>query len=211
MKKPSQSERAIIPGQVEGFLAGCPFCTARTKRTLDVGVRFRIISGYGAGSSGRIIKEPDTYSSQPHEHLAQMDNDPSHLQMRLDTDICLVQILPAPPAATWALPIDRTAAPDVDAALVEFCRRSCNGGRKWSPDWPTFYELIRVIWMNRLPLEPPELWAILEAHGLPKNWKSRLTKFYMMGRELLVHVGQRRPIKRRRGSTHNDNTSNIAK
>ncbi len=211
MKKPSQSERTIIPGQVEGFLAGCPFCTARTKRTLDVGVRFRIISGYGAGSSGRIIREPDTYSSQPHEHVAQMDNDPPHRQTRLDTNISLVQVLPAPPVATWALPIAMTAAANVDAALVEFCRRSCNVGRKWSPDWPTFYELIRVVWMNRLPLEPPELWAMLEAHGIPKNWELRLTKFFSMGRELLVHAAGKRPIKKRRGSTDDDKTNNIAK
>lgn len=212
MKKAHQSERSIIPGQVEGFLAGCPFCTARTKRTLDAGVRFTIISGYGAGRSGRIIRGPDPYSPRPHEHLAQMDNDPPHIRTRLDTDISLVQILPAPPVAIWALPIDMNAAADVDAALVEFCRRSCcNDARKWSPDWPTFYELIKVIWMNRFPLEPPELWAMLEAHGIPKNWESRLTTFFSMGWELLVHVGGRRPIKKSRPSTNDDKTSDVAK
>ena len=36
------------------------------------------------------------------------------------------------------------------------------------------------------------------AHGVPKKWETRLTKFFLVGRELLVYVGQRRPIKKKR-------------
>ena len=195
MINPSESARSVVPGQIEGFLAGCPICTARTKRVLDMGARFTILSGYGAGTSGTIIGEPDAYSSRPREHLAQMDDESPNIKRRLDTDITLVQILPAPPAPTWFPSIPIADAIPVDAALVDFCRKSCPVLRKCSIDWPAFYELIRIIWVSRLPIEPLELWAMLDAHGVPKNWKLRLTKFFSQGRELLVHVGGKRPIK----------------
>lgn len=197
MSEAERPERTIVPGEFEGFLAGCPFCTARRKRVLDVGARFRFLSGYFAGKTGTVVQEPDGYSSRPHEMLAQMDDEPPHVQSGLNTDTYLVQILPAPKPPTWAPPITMADAAPVDAAIVEFCQKSYLR-RRWSLDWPAFYELIRVVWWNRLPLEPNELWAMMEAHGAPKNWESRLTKFFSMGRELLVHVGQRRPIKKKR-------------
>jgi hypothetical protein len=80
------TKRTIVPGQIEGFLAGCPFCATRRKGPAEVGARFRIITGYNAGQVGIVVKVTKLPSGEPiwpYEILAHMDDDPSHIQRRI--------------------------------------------------------------------------------------------------------------------------------
>ena len=45
-----------IPGENEGFLSGCPFCTSNRIGIPEIGTRFRIISGLCTGAKGTVIE-----------------------------------------------------------------------------------------------------------------------------------------------------------
>jgi hypothetical protein len=69
---------------------------------------------------------------------------------------------------------------------------------KWKINWDSLNEVIRKIWLSRLPLEPNELWLILKAHGAPERSEAKIVEFYERGRNLLVYAIGRKPIKKKR-------------
>lgn len=191
-------KRSIILGNFEGFMAGCPFCTAKRKGVPDVGARFRILNGSDAGRTGVVLKVPEgPYPLDPYEIFAHMDGAPPNMQSRFDVDSVLIQILPAPSIPDWAPPLSLKDAAIFDEAVVNFCEKSFSFGKS-VPKWSAFNELIRVVWQNRLPLEPSEVMSVLKAHGVPKRWEKCLSDFYEKGINLLVYVKGRKPIKNKR-------------
>ena len=193
-------KKTVVPGQFEGFLGGCPFCTARRKGPPESGARFCIITGYNAGKTGTVVevaKLPFGEPVWPYEFLAQMDEDPPNIQRRIRLDISLIQVLPFAPPPKWAPPLCLREAGELDHAVVEFCEKSCTAER-WNINWPAFYEIIRIVWNNRLPLEPTDFWPVLNAHGIPKKWKRELLEMYEKGREILIYCFGKSPIKKKR-------------
>lgn len=191
------AQRSIVPGQVEGFLAACPFCTARQKGSPQLGVRFRIISGSCAGQTGAVIQEPDRYSLQPTEMVAHMDKDLDRRDRIVLIDHELVQELPAAPIPKWAPFLSLSDAAVLDASVCNFCSASYLASR-WRSNLPAFFEVIRLVWQHRLPITVKELSDVLSAHGVPTSSQERLSDFFEKGLALLVYATGRKPIKNKR-------------
>lgn len=190
-------ERTIAPGHIEGFIAGCPFCTAKRKGVPEVGSRFRVLTGSLAGRTGTVLKIPEKYSLDPFEIFCHLDENEPNIQTRIVINHWLIQLLPEPPIPDWAPPLSIQDAASLDSAVVNFCQKSFSSNKS-EPNIPAFYELINVIWRNRLPLQPSELLSVLRAHGLPGQFDQELLKIYEHGINLLVYANGKKPIKRKR-------------
>ena len=184
-----------MPGRAQGALSGCPFCIAACQAVPEIGTRFRIISGFKVGEKGTVVEWPKDFTPIPNQFPAQLDNEPSQFRIILENE--LIQILPAPPVPPWAPPLCLQDAADLDSAVVNFCNQSYHG-ENWNLDWSAFYEIVRTIWTKRLPIESRELWAVLNAHGVPERWRRKLSEFFTKGRDLLVYSVGKSPIKKKR-------------
>lgn len=182
---------------MQGILSGCPFCAAMSFGIPQIGTRFRIISGYSAGVLGTVVEWPKNFTPLPNEFLSQMDNAQPHEQCRVLLEHELIQVLPQPPIPDWAPPLCLTDAAELDSVVLRFCDRCYRNG-KWHLEWQAFYDVIKRVWILRLPIEPHELWAVLRAHGCPGRWEKKLVKIFTQGRDLLVHSCGRKPIKNKR-------------
>lgn len=190
-------ERTIVPGQIEGFLAGCPFCTAKRKGVPEVGTRFRIISGSHTGRTGTVVKVPEKYSLDPYEIYSHLDGDKPNLQVRTLINHDLVQVLPAPPTPKWAPPLSMKNSAILDDVIAHYCKKnfSCI---KSNLDLNAFNEVIRTIWQNRFPLQPNELLLVLKAHGFPGKFDKEVLAGYENGINLLIYANGKKPIKKYR-------------
>jgi hypothetical protein len=189
--------RTIVPGEIEGFLSGCPFCTSYRIGIPEIGTRFRIISGSTTGATGTVVEWPKNCPEIQNEFIAQMDHDPPEWQTRVSIKREMIEKLPSLPVPEWAPPLCLGDASELDKAVVKFCEESFNQG-EWKVDWDSFNEVVRKVWNLRLPLEPNELWDVLNAHGVPERSKRELIEFYEKGRKLLIYSVGRRPIKKKR-------------
>jgi len=190
-------DRTIVPGRIEGFLSGCPFCTSQRIGIPEIGSRFRIIWGTHLGAVGTVVEWPENTPYIPDEFLAQVDNEPPEWQTRVCIKRQMIQVFPFAPVPEWAPPLCMSDAGEIDLATVRFCERSFQKG-KWKTDWDSLNEVVRTSWYKRLPLELNELWLVLKAHGVPETVESEIVEFYERGRSLLVHSCGRKPIKKKR-------------
>ncbi len=195
--KDDKSRSPIVPGQIEGFLSGCPFCTSRRIGIPEIGARFQIISGLFSGSAGTVVEWPGDFPRIENEFLAQLDHEPPNVQTRISIERQSIQALPALPTPEWAPPVCSDEADKLDKAVVTFCEKS-HSGRKWKIDWHAFNGVVYTIWYYRLPLTSSEVWRILEAHGATVRSKKRLVEFFEKARSLLVYSCGRKPIKKKR-------------
>jgi hypothetical protein len=189
--------RTTLPGEIEGFLSGCPFCTSYRIGILEIGSRFRIISAFKTGTIGTVVEWPKNVPKIPDEFMAHLDHDPPEWQIRISIKQEMIQVFPFPPTPEWAPPLSMRDASELDKTIICFCAKSFQNG-KWKIDWNSFNGVIRMTWYNRLPLEPDELWLVLKAHGVPEKSKRNLVGFYERGRNLLVYSGGRKPIKKKK-------------
>lgn len=180
------TKRSIVPGEIEGFLSGCPFCTSYRIGIPDAGTRFRIISGFRAGDTGIVVNWPTNIEPLQNEFMAQMDDDPPEVQTRIILKKDLIEKLPSQPVPKWAPPLSMDDASKLDKAILYFCQKSFQNG-KWKMDMSSFYEVIRVIWYYRLPIDSNELWLVLKAHGVPNHTKKRIIEFYEQGSALVFY------------------------
>lgn len=194
------SKRSIVPGQIEGFLEGCPFCTARQKGSPAIGRRFRIISGLSAGETGVVIRKPESDSLRRTEILAHMDQYPEGCDRCILIDHELIQELPTSPIPKWAPFLSLADAAILDSAVVKFCSSSFSDSQ-WQTNWPVFFEVIRLVWQHRLPVTGAEFDDILSGHGVCKPWRRGLSKFFDRGLALLVYANGRKPVKNKRTKT----------
>jgi hypothetical protein len=190
-------DRTIVPGEIEGFLSGCPFCTSLRIGIPETGKRFRVISGVQRGSIGTVVEWPPNIPKIENAFMAQLDCDSPDCQTSILIKWQMIQLYPFAPTPEWAPPLSMEDASELDKAITDFCEKSFANGI-WEIDWEFFNEVIRSVWKNRLPLEPNELWPVLEAHGVPQGSKKDIMEFYERGRNLLVQVVGRKPIKKKK-------------
>lgn len=145
---------------------------------------------------GTVVQSPAPPPLPPSEFLARMDGEPQHWQRRI-LPMDLIEVLPKSEPPPWAPPVEMRVAAELDGIVVKFCEAGFRNGH-WFVDWPSFYQIIHFIWTNRLPLEAREVWAVLEAHGIPPEFRDELSTFFRRGRELLVYAVGKRPFKNRR-------------
>jgi hypothetical protein len=189
--------KAEMPGVAAGIISGCPFCLARTTSLPGVGDRIRVLTDFRAGLVGIVVETPPNLPLRRGEFLVQFDHDPPNTQQIVSLERDLIVYSLEVPVPIWAPPISLCEAAELDKVLIKFCKKSLSQNH-WKPYLPAFYEIIRHIWYNRLPIEGTEMWALLEAHGVAERWKRRLTQLYEDGRGLLVYAIGRRPIKKKR-------------
>jgi hypothetical protein len=187
----------LSPGMLAGTKFGCPFCLAKSTGVPKVGETIRKLGGYRPGLVGTVVPTPPLLVDEPHIIVIRVDNEPPDVTWMVNTRSELIERWPGPPVPDWAPPIPLVEAKDLDDLVVQFCERSMSS-RSWRPNLPYFYSIIRYIWYKRLPLEPLEVWEVLQAHGVPKNWQVRLTSLFKEGRDLLVFAEGRKPIKKKR-------------
>lgn len=185
------------PGFPAGKKSGCRFCLANDYGPPKIGERIRVLSDYMAGKTGTVVPSPPELSLKPEIIIVQMDDEPPEIQTMVNREHYLTELLPGAPVPEWEPPIPMRDLAELDKIVVRFCEESIWGRRK-EPDWLLFYNLIGYVWYKRLPLEPDEIGAILYAHGVPENWRKRLISLFRHGRELLVSVVGRKPIKKKR-------------
>jgi hypothetical protein len=195
MSTRTRNKRKPKSAQDHGCLSGCPFCIASSLGIPKIGTQFRIISGFKVGEKGTVVKWPKNFTSIPNQFPAQLDNEPGEFRIILENE--LIQLLPAPAPPSWAPPLCLQDAADLDSVLVNFCNKSFQDG-EWDLDWSAFYEIVRTIWTKRLPIESRELWAILNAHGVPEKWRRKLSEFFTKGRDLLIYSAGKSPIRKKR-------------
>jgi len=187
----------FTPGISAGMKAGCPFCLARKTGVPKVGETIRILSDFRAGQIGKVVPPPPIFASEPYKITIQAEGDPPDVTWTVNTMADLIERFPGPPVPDWAPPISLKEAEELDGRVVQFCEKSMSS-KGWRPNLPYFYAIIRYIWYKRLPLEPAEVWRVLHAHGVARNWQVRLTSLFRGGRDLLVFAEGRKPVKKKR-------------
>jgi hypothetical protein len=195
MSTKTRKKRKPKSPQDHGCLSGCPFCIASALGIPKTGTRFRIISGFKVGEQGTVVKWPKDSTPIPNQFLAQLETESGQFRIILEED--LIQLLPALPPPSWAPPLGLQDAADLDSVVVNFCNKSFQDG-EWVLDWLVFYEIVRTIWTKRLPIQSRELWAVLDAHGVPEKWRRKLSDFFTRGRDLLIYSAGKRPFKNKR-------------
>ena len=191
------NNRSIVPGIIEGYLSGCIFCASFRIAIPEIGTRFRVISEYSAGAIGTVIEWHKEIPMIENEFMAQFDDNTPEFQTRVSLRRQMIQIFPVAPTPAWAPPLCLEDASHLDEIIVYFCEKSFLRG-KWKTDWSAYNKLITTIWHYRLPLEPNELWFVLQAHGVPEKSRKSLLDFYEKGRNLLIYSHRRNPIKKKR-------------
>jgi hypothetical protein len=175
-----------------GRMAGCPFCSALTAKNFNPEERIRLLSGSCAGKHATIVEPPENFRNDPNIIIVQIDEDG---QQMINLSFEIVERLPSAPVPSWAPPISIRKTNKLHEQIIGFCKKSAPSSFR-NIDMTSLYMLIWYIWDNRLPLEPKEVWHILEAHGVPKDYRNRITNILKHGLSLLIAVFGKKPIKK---------------
>ena len=175
-----------------GVRSRCPFCIIKTEEPPKVGEHVRIVAGPMLGKTG-IVMEPPA-SLPPDYIILGSEHGPSDVQLRVNLKRDLVQRLPENPPPDWALPISLRSAAELDGLIIHFCDKSFDSV-DWVIDWRSFYDIIIYCWNNNLPIKPEELWAVLQAHGVPTRLSDEIQEFYQKASALLIRATRRKPFK----------------
>ena len=184
----------------EGLSSGCPFCKALNYRELPkLGDKIRILTQYMAG---RIVEVIEDHTSTPIRISPdQMDEFPTHIvplqpgEIRahengseyrtfLDIEDHLLEPEPFLPVPNWAPPISFSQAAEFHFYVMNVCNESFSNG-KWKFNRFALIIPITYILNRRLPIDPVEFWAILEAHAFPLKWKNYLVTLYKDCKEVV--------------------------
>lgn len=183
-----------------GISSGCPFCKATMLVMPKPGDLIRILTGYDAGIVVRVVGNRYNIPLRKGQFEIRNDNDPpgwTRITSGEGRERILFEYMPPSPTPHWAPPIRLRYAGELDEAVIRFWGKGLRRDGTFEPI-PVFYEVIRYIWYNRLPLNSEELWAVLRAHGIDDKWKNRLTQLYQEGMDLLIYATGRKPFKNRR-------------
>lgn len=138
-----RNNRTIVPGEIEGFLSGCPFCTSLRIGIPETGKRFRVISGVHRGVIGTVVEWPPNVPKIENAFMAQLDCDAPGCQTSILTKWQMIQLYPLAPAPEWAPPLTLEDASGLDKAIIDFCEKSFANGR-WETDWKFFTKLLEM-------------------------------------------------------------------
>jgi hypothetical protein len=178
-----------------GRKAGCPFCIASTNNHFSPGERIRLLSGSRAGKQATVLDPPEHFKNDPNMILVQSDEDDPSIRQMVNLDLELVELLPSAPVPPWAPPISIRKTYELHECIINFCEKSTQGSSK-KMHLTSLYLLIWHIWKRRLPLEPKEVWNMLEAHGVPLNWRTSTMNILRHGLSLLMTVYGKKPVKK---------------
>lgn len=195
---PKNSEPGIKDVVENGKKSGCPFCKYRFRDLPKVGERIRFWSDFQIGQIGTVVPIPKNLQLRQNEIVVSIDNEYYDCTVSLDRD--LIGALPDAPIPEWLPPMPLREAEELDRAVIWFCSTSSWKPRP-KPDWQAFRSLTQFIWQKRFPIELHELMAILIAHGVPNKSSDDLARYFNYGRELLISVAGRKPIKKKRRRT----------
>ena len=160
-----------------------------------MGEHVRIVFGPNLGETG-IVTEPPT-NLPPDYIVLGNGHGPSDVQLIVNLERDLVQRLPEKPPPDWAPLISLKYAAELDKLIVYFCDKSFDSV-DWVIDWRSFYDIITYCWDNNLSIRPEELWAVLQAHGVPARLSDEIQDFYRKASALLIRAKGRKPFKNRR-------------
>jgi hypothetical protein len=188
-------------GLLIGRGSGCPFCTAIGRERPQVGDKIRVLCEVRSprglvGITGTVIETPEGAIRKLGEIFVEFDDErlgPGPLNF----DHMLVETLPGGSLPPWVPPIPLKEAGQLDLIARLLCTEHHPGSHP-TPDLSLLYEFIGYIWQQRLPLTGDEVWAVLEAHGAPLQWRCEVLSRYHYGLEALVRLVGRKPYKNRR-------------
>ena len=178
-----------------GRVAGCSFCTALATRHFAPEQRVRLLSGCYAGKEATVVDPPENFKNDRDIIIVQMDEDDFNTQQRVNLRFEIVERFPYLPVPIWAPQISIRKTCDLHERIIGFCDKSALGSAQ-NMDLTSLYALIWHIWNKRLPLEPNEVWNILDAHGVPKNWRNQIKGIIKHGLGLLITMFGKKPIKK---------------
>jgi hypothetical protein len=179
----------------KGIVSGCPFCKAINADFPKIGDKVKILSDFKAGLIGEVTEV------EQEEIIVHFLYDPKEYQYRVLLKYDLVEPSPFLVVPSWAPAIPLKRAAKLHDLVINFCQKSlCNS--KWKFGQSAFSDIVVHIWFKRLPIEPPELWRILEAHGIPSKWKNHSLKLFGLIKEVLtvyhfVDTGRNYKMKKR--------------
>lgn len=180
-----------------GRAAGCPFCIASASRQFRTGERIRILSGSNSGKQGTIVDTPESIKNNPDIIVVQLDEDGLDVQLMVNLGHDIVEHLPSLSIPTWAPSLSIRKTSDFHEELISFCKTNTT---KYIKDINTtsLYFIIWYVWNKRLPLEPLDVWNMMEAHGIPVDWKHKILNITEHGLGLLITALGKKPIKKYR-------------
>ncbi len=169
----------------EGIISGCPFCNAINSKLPKIGDRIRVLSDIFEGLIGEVVSS--IYPLRSGEILVHFIDSPIENSYVINTDSDLVELLPCRPIPQWAPPLSLKQTARLHWLILSFCRKfsMLNKHKQHKPITIEFIHLVVYIWMKRLPLEPPGLWAILEAHGISPMLRNRVLESFNQFSEVL--------------------------
>lgn len=155
----------------------------------------RFLSGSRAGKEATVFEPPDSFENDIRMIMVHMDEDDLNNQQMVNLHFEIIERLPSLQVPTWAPPISILKTFELHERIINFCDKSTCGSLT-NMSLPSLYVLIYHIWNKRLPVEPNEVWYILEAHGVPKKWRTEITEIIKHGLSLLITVFGKKPIKK---------------
>lgn len=178
----------------QGISSGCPFCKAlHYNESPRIGSKIRILTNSMAGLIGEVIGDetalPNWDSSSQEDELPTSKIDSlrpgeiivhengSRYDIPLSIKDHLLEPEPFLPVPDWAPPISFYWAAKFHSFIMEACNDSFSDG-KWKFHRFPIILPITYIFNQRLPIDPVELWKILEAHGFPLKFKKKLVTLY---------------------------------
>jgi hypothetical protein len=178
----------------KGLSSGCPFCKALNyTESPKIGDKIRILTEFMAGLIGEVIGDenalpirdssspPDEFSTnrivyfRPGGIIVHVNGSEYHTFLDIKDD--LLEPEPFFPVPDWAPPISFSWAAAFHCFIMKICNESFSDG-KWKFNRFALILPITYILNRRLPIDPVEFWAILEAHGFPLKWEKRLVTLY---------------------------------
>ena len=176
---------------------GCPMCMASATSRPGIGDRVLLLNGSRSGMYGPVVST-DLPGFPQGAFLIQAAGDPPNVQQIVDHRLSLYILdddafrLP-----DWFPPFAVSECVDLHAVVVNFVN-ACHSLPRWNWSRERFQAVIRYAWFKRLPVEPPEVWQMLRAHGVPSRHKATAVRLFIEGTELLTYAVGKRPIKRKR-------------
>ena len=194
MPRHAQVTSPVIAGQG----ARCPFCIARLAVRPHIGDRVLLLNGFRAGTVGTVSRTDLDHRFHPGAFLIKAAGDKPGVEQIINAHIDLFTTVSARTRLpNWMPPLCMREAAELDEVAIAVCDRYAKmHSLTWNPT--LLYRLVDHCWRNRLPLSSDEIWAILEAHGMPKKFAKEVKRSCTEGTQLLVYSHGRKPIKKKR-------------
>ena len=187
----------LFIGRTAGARAGCQYCLARTAPPVEPGEPVRLLSGVRAGTTGTVQRRDPESGWLPNYVPVVINEAEAGGVISVNREKDLLERVPGAPPASWALPVKMRYGERIDQLVVTLAEAT-NWDHLHELDWERFYQLVYYVWNEQLPVQPEELQAVLQAHGIPDRRCGELADLYDHGRKLLIFAKHKPPAKSRR-------------